>query len=393
MLTVPLCLDFMLLTVNKNKQKQSKRESLNMDRQIFKTIAAGVVSLSVLAGCSSGVKEESKGSVDYNRLSLEEIEEGAKKDGELASVGMPDTWANWVQTWDELEKKYGIKHTDTDMSSAEELAKFESEGENGTADIGDVGIAFGPIAEEKGLTLPYKTSYWDEIPSWAKDDDGDWIVGYTGTLAFITDKNKAKDAPASWEDLKNGNYKVSIGDVETANQAQFAVLAAAYAFGGDEKNIEPGVEFFADLAKQGRLGTNDPGLAQLEKGEVEVAIMWDFNALNYRDQINKDRFDVTIPEEGSVMSGYATIINKHAPNPNAAAAAREYILSDKGQENLARGYARPIRDVQLPEDVKAKLLPDEMYKNVQPVKDPDAWTETTKQLPQAWQEEVLIHVK
>lgn len=364
-----------------------------MDRQIFKTIAAGVVSLSVLAGCSSGVKEESKGSVDYNRLSLEEIEVGAKKDGELASVGMPDTWANWVQTWDELEKKYGIKHMDTDMSSAEELAKFESEGENGTADIGDVGIAFGPIAEEKGLTLPYKTSYWDEIPSWAKDDDGDWIVGYTGTLAFITDRNKVKEAPASWEDLKNGNYKVSIGDVETANQAQFAVLAAAYAFGGDEKNIDPGVEFFADLAKQGRLGTNDPGLAQLEKGEVEVAIMWDFNALNYRDQINKDRFDVTIPEEGSVMSGYATIINKHAPNPNAAAAAREYILSDKGQENLARGYARPIRDVQLPEDVKAKLLPDEMYKNVQPVKDPDAWTETTKQLPQAWQEEVLIHVK
>ncbi|KKK40018.1 ABC transporter substrate-binding protein [Mesobacillus campisalis] len=362
-----------------------------MNRQTLKKLTAGVLSLSLLAGCSSGAGEKAASAVDVNNLSLEEIETGAKTEGELASVGMPDTWANWGQTWDELEKKYELKHFDTDMSSAEELAKFESEGENGTADIGDVGIAFGPIAEEKSLTLPYKTSYWDEIPEWAKDDNGDWVVGYTGTLAFITDKNKVKETPTSWEDLKNGDYKVAVGDVMTANQAQFAVLAAAYAFGGDEKNIQPGIDFFAELAKEGRLSTSDPSLANLEKGEIEVAIMWDFNALNYRDKIETKRFDVAIPEEGSVMSGYATIINKHAPNPHAAAAAREYILSDKGQENLARGYARPIRDIELPKEVEAKLLPDEMYNNVQPVEDQKAWEETTKQLPQMWQEEVLIH--
>ena len=66
------------------------------------------------------------------------------------------------------------------MSSAEELAKFEAEKKDATADIGDVGIAFGPIAKDKGLTLSYKTSYWDEIPEWAKDDEGHWVVGYTG---------------------------------------------------------------------------------------------------------------------------------------------------------------------------------------------------------------------
>ena len=51
-------------------------------------------------------------------------------------------------------------------------------------------------------------------------------------------------------------------------------------------------------------------------------------------------------------------------NPNAAKLAREYILSDAGQINLARGYARPIRsNVTLPDDVKAKLLPAEQYAN------------------------------
>jgi len=74
--------------------------------------------------------------------------------------------------------------------------------------------------------------------------------------------------------------------------------------------------------------------------------------------------------------------------------AREYILSDAGQENLAKGYARPIRDkVQLPQEVQKLLLPAEMYKNAQPVKDQKKWEETTKQIPQQYQEQVLIHGK
>jgi putative spermidine/putrescine transport system substrate-binding protein len=286
-----------------------------------------------------------------------------------------------------------LEHADTDMSSAEELAKFEAEKEDATADIGDVGIAFGPIAEDSDLTLAYKTSYWDEIPDWAKDDDGDWIVGYTGTISFLTDTNNVENAPTSWDDIKNGDYNVSIGDALTANQAQFAILAAAMAYGGDETNLQPGIDFFAELAKQGRL-QGDPSVANLEKGEIDVAIMFDFNSLGYRNQIDEARFDVVIPEEGSVTSGYATVINKYATNPHAAMLTREYILSDAGQENLAKGYARPIREnVELSTEVEGLLLPAEMYENAQPVKDQKAWEETTKQIPQMYQEQVLIHVK
>ncbi|WP_107941972.1 ABC transporter substrate-binding protein [Metasolibacillus fluoroglycofenilyticus] len=352
----------------------------------------GALAIAMLAACSDGSSSANK-EVDSN-LSLEEVVNKAKEEGEVHSVGMPDTWANWVETWEELGTEYGIKHTDTDMSSAEELAKFEAEKDDATADIGDVGIAFGPIAKEKGLTLPYKTSYWDEIPGWAKDDEGHWVVGYTGTISFITDKNNVKNPPKSWEDLKNSDYKVSIGDALTANQAHFAILAAAMAFGGDESNIQPGIDFFAELAKEDRLQGGDPNVATLEKGEIEVAIVWDFNALGYRSQIDESRFDIVIPAESSVTSGYATVINKYAKNPHAAMLAREYILSDAGQENLAKGYARPIREnVKLSDEVKALLLPAEMYKNTKTIKNQKQWEETTKQIPQLYQEQVLIHAK
>ena len=48
--------------------------------------------------------------------------------------------------------------------------------------------------------------------------------------------------------------------------------------------------------------------ARIEKGEVGVAFLWDFNALGYREQFvenNPDAdFTVFIPSEASIQTGY-----------------------------------------------------------------------------------------
>ncbi|ENM5786891.1 ABC transporter substrate-binding protein [Vibrio metoecus] len=343
-----------------------------------------LLSTSLMMGISASVMAKD---ADLNSLI-----EAAQKEGAVYSVGMPDSWANWKDTWVDLQAKYGVKHQDTDMSSAQEIAKFEAEKKNATADIGDVGFAFARVAVEKGVTQAYKPSTWDEIPAWAKDKDGHWALAYTGTIAFITNTQLVKQVPQTWDDLLKGDYKVAVGDVGVAAQANNAVLAAAFAKGGNEANLQPALDFFAELAKQKRLSFTDPSIANLEKGEVEVAILWDFNALSYRDQIDRERFAVSIPQDGSVISGYTTIINKFAKNPNAAKLAREYIFSDQGQINLAQGYARPIRNtVELPEAVRAKLLANDQYRNVHPVTDFTAWEKSARKLPRQWQESVLIH--
>lgn len=247
------------------------------------------------------------------------------------------------------------------------------------------------------MTQPYKPSTWDQVPAWAKDKDGHWALAYTGTIAFIINKQLVKEAdmPKTWHDLEKGKYKVAIGDVGTAAQAANGVLAAAIAYKGDEKNLEPGLQLFTKLAQQKRLSLANPTIQTLEKGEVEVGVVWDFNGLSYREQIDPKRFEVLIPADGSVISGYTTIINKYAKNPNAAKLTREYIFSDAGQTNLARGNARPIRaeHLKLPADVQAKLLPNEQYKAAQPIKDAAAWEATSKKLPQMWQEQVIIEME
>ena len=346
-----------------------------------------------LSGCDDG-SAASEPAVDYNAMSLEDLIAQAQEEGQVNSVGMPDTWANWVETWADIKDAYGIEHADQDMSSAEEIAMFKQEGTDGTKDIGDVGQQWGPTAESEGVTLKYKTSYWDEIPDWAKDDDGDWVVGYYGSMALISNDDQVSPAPASISELLDGDYKVSVGDITSAANAQHAVLAIAYAMGGSIDDLQPAYDFITQLAEAGRLDVSDVSVARLESGEIAVGFNWDYNALNYRAQIvdnNPDaKFTVCIPSDGSVQSGYATIINANAPHPAAACLAREFILSDEGQINLARGYATPIRSsVELPEDVKALRLPDDQYGDQVQSIDYEKWTEVTSELVTWYQENVI----
>ena len=346
-----------------------------------------------LSGCEDSAAPAAE-AVDYNSMSLDDIIAQAKEEGQINSVGMPDTWANWVGTWDDIEEKYGITQADQDMSSAEEIAMFKQEGTDGTKDIGDVGQQWGPTAEAEGVTLKYKTSYWDEIPDWAKDDDGDWVVGYYGTMSIISNDDQVPNPPTTLAELADGDYKVSIGDITAAAAAQHAVLAIAVALGGGLDNMQPAYDFITKIAEAGRLDVSDVSVARLESGEVAVGLNWDYNSLNYRAQIlqnNPDaKFTVSIPTDGSVQSGYATIINVNAPHPAAACLAREYILSDEGQINLARGYATPIRgSVELPEDVKALRLPDEQYGDQVQSIDYGKWTDVTNELVTWYQENII----
>ena len=322
---------------------------------------------------------------------VQELERAARAEGRLSSVGMPDDWANWRGTWADMKRLYGVDHVDTDMSSAEEIAKIEAERGNASVDIGDVGFEFGAIAKARGVTRAYKPTTWAQVPDWAKDADGHWALAYTGTIAFAINTRRLKNAPRSWKDLFAGNARVLIGEVGRAAQSNAGVLSAAVALGGDETRLAPALAAFAPLARQHRLVMTNPAPALMERAEADVFVMWDFNALSYRDKIpNASDYEIVIPSDGSITSGYTTILNKNAPHPNAAMLAREYIFSDAGQIQLARGNARPIRadSVALPPEVRRKLVDGAQYRVARALR-PAIWTEEVKKLPRAWQRDVM----
>ena len=72
------------------------------------------------------------------------------------------------------------------------------------------------------------------------------------------------------DDLDNGtiNYKVTIGDPTNESSSQHIVLAAAYAFGGDVNNLQPGIDFFRRLAEAGALDAGNNETQRYAKGEL-----------------------------------------------------------------------------------------------------------------------------
>lgn len=95
-------------------------------------------------------------------------------------------------------------------------------------------------------------------------------------------------------------------------------------------------------------------------------------------------YEVLIPADGSVTSGYTTIINRWSPRQYAAMLARENIFSDAGQINLTRGHARPIRidHLKLPADLGGLLVDSAQYAKARAIK-PALWSDQVKKLPRA----------
>lgn len=358
---------------------------------MFKACKISVAAIMVLSVCACSTKPAGP---NLNDCSVAEIIQRAEEEKYINSVAMPDTWANWSGMWEVMRARHGLAHTDLDMNSVEELSLFAAEKNGATKDIGDVGIEYGKRAKNMGVTQPYRTSYWEEIPAWAKDDQGHWIASYMGTMAFLINDNLVDKPPSSWNDLLYGDYKISIGDVMSSAQAQYAVVAAAIAMGGSVSRLQPGIDFWKNIAQQGRLDRGDSSAVRVVQNQVAVACLWDFNALNYRENAQKTRedssFTACIPKDGTIRTAYATIINAYAPHPHAAALVREYILSDEGQIQLAKGYATPIRKVEIPEEVKSRMIPPEQYVNVQDAA--DVTTEITERVMKLWKEQVLPFV-
>jgi len=313
----------------------------------------------------------------------------AENEGELDTLGMPDAWANYKGIWDDLRVFYSLRQSDTDLGSAQIADAFEK----GLGDIADVGCEYGKMAEARHLTLKYKTPYWDEIPAWAKDQDGDWIIAYTGTLAFAANVSITAAAPRNWRDILGADYRVALNSPITDTIGQYSVYAAALAMGGSADNIEPGIVFFKTLAEQNRLVSDCITLEDFLNSGAAVQPLWDFTALSYRDRLAARslpvHLSICIPGDASVTVGYATIINSRARHPYAAMAAREYILSDAGQLNLAEGYATPIRPVSLPEELEKKRIPPSQYSRAMTASALTYKPETARAIAAAWKREVL----
>src|SRR5439155_12359938 len=319
-----------------------------------------------------------------------------KEEGKMMSYGMPDDWANWGGIFGAFCKKYGCSHEDTDMSSAEEIAKFDAEKSNAIAEVADIGMTFGPLAVQRGATLAYKNANWDKIPDQYKDKDGNWVGTYYAAVVFEVNTNVVKNPPKTWADLLKDEYKdmVAIPDPRKSGRGVMSVLAAAFANGGDEKNIQPGIDYFTKMRKAGVLKDVNVSAGAIQKGEIPIAFSYDFLSQTQAEKFAADaKIQTIVPTDSTLIAPSAIMLNKYTKRPNTARAFADFLTSDEGQLLFVEQHAHPIRylagNLTVPANIKDKLLPDDQYKPAKSVKDWEAAYAQTTKIAELWASQVL----
>jgi putative spermidine/putrescine transport system substrate-binding protein len=318
--------------------------------------------------------------------SMQDLMDGAKREGKLVSYGMSDDWVNLGNIFATIEKKYGVKHTDTDMTSAEQITRLLAERNAPVMDIADIGYDFLGKLIENNLAMQYRNSHWDRIPNNFKDPGGRWAVAYWGAISFLVNTDLVKKLPETWDDLLRPEYKdlVCSRDPRVSTYATGAVLAAAYAHGGGEANVQPGVEWFKRLRDTGNLRKGVVlNVASVQKGECPISLVYDFDGFAKRDATGLP-LKVIIPKDGTVGMLFAEYISAVAPHPNAAKLANDFLFSDEGQIMLTVGYAHPARKVTLPHDVAAKMLPESAYAKLHFPSSLAAFSAAVKNIVDGW---------
>jgi putative spermidine/putrescine transport system substrate-binding protein len=205
----------------------------------------------------------------------------AEKEGQLNVITLPSNWANYGTIMSDFSSKYHIHITDANPegSSGQEITAVEQlKGQSRAPDVVDVGPSFAVEGANLHLWAPYQVSTWSNIPANAKDANGDWYADDGGYVAIGYDPARVKVTPTSFASLANPAYKNMIGlnnSPTTAGAAFAAVYAAALANGGSFSNIEPGIQYFANLSKIGNfVPTAIGGPSTVQNGTTPILIWW-----------------------------------------------------------------------------------------------------------------------
>ncbi|HET6221870.1 MAG TPA: extracellular solute-binding protein [Dongiaceae bacterium] len=314
----------------------------------------------------------------------------------IITYGLPDDWANYGESLQQFCAHHQLpscQHTDTDMSSNEEITRYDAEKNKPAAVFSDIGIAFGSVAEARSVVPPYLPPNAARLPDGWKAKTGGWVATFVGVPSIIVNTDVVKNVPKSWDDLLKPEYQglIGVSDPQTSGTGGATFIAWAFAHGGDENNLEPGVEYAKKLLPN--LAGPSGNDATLEKGEVPIQVRYDFLGIAAANKLKEKGVNVSVViPDGSIYAPGAIMVNKYnTAQMDLAKLYLDWVLSDEGQLLFAKFGARPVRyvlgNLKLPGDAKGNWLPDSAYANIKTVKD---WSKVDPAtIAEVWKTKVL----
>jgi putative spermidine/putrescine transport system substrate-binding protein len=176
---------------------------------------------------------------------------------------------------------------------------------------------------------------------------------YSGKVVLYNPDMMA--APAGFADTLDPKHGDKLGIIDI--QRQYNMVAAALASGGSVSNFEPGKERLIACRKAGaRIYPSNEAFAQaLKTGEIACGIMWKARAVQWQNAGIK--VQTVAPKEGVPMYVSGFVMQKNAPNKEAAYAWLDAMMAPPAQENFAvdMGYNPTVTNANVPPDLQKRI--------------------------------------
>lgn len=233
------------------------------------------------------------------------------------------------------------------------MARLKAEESNPQADVvisasWDTATSFA----DQGLLMDYTSPNAAKVPDFLKTKN--YVAEGVAALGIAWNPNSNTPKPAEWSDLAKPVYKsmVTMPDPAASGSA-YELVSALYGNGQGD--------LFGKLASNGVLvaGANKAALTPVLQG-AKAAVFGAVDYIALGAKAKGEAIDVIWPATGTVVAPRPVMILKSTKNAEDAKKFVDFVLSEKGQEEVAKVYLMPARtDIKAlrPTITELKLLP------------------------------------
>ncbi len=247
-----------------------------------------------------------------------------------------------------FEEKTGIKVNVVTAKAEELVSKLAIEGENTPADIlitADIGNLYE--AKDKKLLQSINSKILQEnIPSYLKDDKGEWFGLTKRARVFVYNPAKIKESDLSdYLSLTDTTFKGKVITRSSSNSYNKSLLASIIANHGEEKALEFTKGLVANFAYEPK-GSDRDQIRAVAAGDADIAIV---NTYYLGVMLNgKDQKDVDIAKSvklffpaqkttGTHINISGAGVTNFAKNKENAVKLIEFLSSEEAQSTFAEG--------------------------------------------------------
>ena len=169
---------------------------------------------------------------------------------------------------------------------------------------------------------------------------------YTSTIVFLVRKGNPK-AIKDWPDLIKPGIQVVTPNPKTSGGARWNFLAAyGYVLQNthDDAQAKGFVKALYGNVKVLDTGARGSTVTFVERGEGDVLIAWENEALISVDKLNPGQFEIVYPSQSILAEPPVAVVDGNVDKHGTRAVAEEYLqhlYTPEGQDVIARNYYRP----------------------------------------------------